>query len=318
MRPIAHSSKDNRGSMTRSVKRLAEVLMIAGVLLLGLTLFGSFSTESRAQIGDAPLFSWSQFISPPAPRSSQTLNARGKDLYAWNCSTCHGMEGKGDGWRSAFLYPKPRNFTRGIFRFKMTESGSLPTNGDLFRTISMGLQGTAMPTWGYYLSEEDRWALVAYIKTLSPYFREEAAGTPIALGTVPELSAARVARGKALYARVGCMDCHGEQGYGDGFAAKDMLDSFGVPIRPRNFHIVGEFKRGRTLRDIALTIHTGNDGTPMPSFHKALTPAQVWDLASYVITLDIETPTFGGRGCPMRMTRMQMPAVSPAPAVKAE
>jgi len=55
-----------------------------------------------------------------------------------------------------------------------------------------------------------------------------------------------------------------------------------------------------------LTIHTGNDGSPMPSFHQALKPEQAWDLASFVMSLPLETPTFLGPGSPMMRTRMQM------------
>ncbi|HWP83791.1 MAG TPA: c-type cytochrome [Terriglobia bacterium] len=279
---------------------------ISAGLLLG-TIFAMELAGQRSFQPTVPyVFSWSQFDSPEPPLASGEVIARGRALYAFHCSFCHGMEGRGDGWRAAFLYPKPRNFTRGIFRFKTVESGQLPTDHDLFRTISVGLQNTAMPAWGYYLTETGRWALVAYLKTFSPYFQEEPPGEPIVLGAAPEITEQRVKRGERLYATVGCADCHGPQGYGDGFAAAGMEDSFGVPIAPRNFHLAGEFKRGRTLRDIALTIHTGNDGTPMPSFHRALDSEQVWDLASFLMSLPVETPVLQRPGCPMRRTALPM------------
>ena len=309
MRPKVHPPELVFESTSRRTSQLQIGIVIAAALVLGSVFVMKLAGQNFPPMGTQYLFSWSQFDSPPAPPSSRTLVATGRDLYLLNCAVCHGDAGKGDGWRARFLYPKPRDFTRGIYRFKTTESGNLPTNRDLFRTISVGLQNTAMPAWGYYLTEGDRWALVAYIKTFSRYFREDPAGTPIVLGQEPEISVERVDRGQALYAKVGCADCHGPQGYGNGFAAKDMEDSFGVPIAPRNFHVVSEFKRGRTLRDIALTINTGNDGTPMPSFHNALTRDQAWDLASFVMSLPVEAPTFRGHGCPMMTTRapMQMP-----------
>jgi cytochrome c oxidase cbb3-type subunit I/II len=268
------------------------------VVVLGLVMVGSLTGQHRMQMGTTAPFSWSAFQSPvPVPPTRATV-ATGRELYLLNCAVCHGDAGKGDGWRARFLYPKPRNFTPGIFRFKTTPSGSLPTDRDLFRTISTGLQGTSMPTWGYYLSEGDRWALVAYLKTFSRYFREDPPGTPIAMGTAPEMTTAGIERGRQLFAKVGCGACHGDRGYGDGYAAQGMLDSFGAPIQPRNFHLAQEFKRGRTLRDIALTVHTGNDGTPMPSFQGSLTNNQAWDLASFIMSLDVEMPTFRGPGCP--------------------
>jgi mono/diheme cytochrome c family protein len=263
-------------------------------------------------------FSWSQFQPPAAVSPSRNMLSNGKALYLIDCVVCHGDLGKGNGWRANSLYPKPRNFTRGIFRFKTTASGSLPTDRDLYRTISTGLQGTAMPAWGNLLTEKDRWALVAYLKTFSHYFKEDRPGVPLAVGVEPEMTPARVQRGKQLFAKAGCADCHGAKGYGDGYASKGMEDSFGVPIRPRNFHIPSEFKRGRTLRDVAWTVQTGNDGSPMPSFHGTLTNSQIWDLANYVISLDVEMPTFPGGGCRMMTTGMQMPAATPSPVLKNE
>jgi mono/diheme cytochrome c family protein len=160
----------------------------------------------------------------------------------------------------------------------------LPTDQDLFRTVSIGVQGTPMPPWRYILSEEERWAVVGYIKTFSDYFQDEAPGTPVTFSSEPSASPERVARGKELFQKH-CIECHGSEGYGDGPSAKNMLDSFNRPIRPRNFHKAGEFKRGHTLRDIALTVSTGNDGTPMPSFKGNMNEEEIWDLASFIMSL---------------------------------
>ena len=60
-----------------------------------------------------------------------------------------------------------------------------------------------------------------------------------------------------------------------------LVDSFGNAIPPRNFHKLSHFKRGYTLRDVALTIHTGNNGTPMPAFNRAFPSEEIWDIAFY-------------------------------------
>ena len=69
----------------------------------------------------------------------------GKTLYLKYCSTCHGVDGTGEGTATVYLFPKPRDFTKGIFKFQSTPSGSLPTDGDLERTIRNGMPGSAMP-----------------------------------------------------------------------------------------------------------------------------------------------------------------------------
>ena len=74
-------------------------------------------------------------------------------LYRARCAVCHGAEGRGDGPAGALLTPPPRDFTSGVYKFRSTPSGTLPTESDVFRTISRGLPGTAMPPFADLLSE---------------------------------------------------------------------------------------------------------------------------------------------------------------------
>jgi mono/diheme cytochrome c family protein len=247
-----------------------------------------------AQAAPTPI-SWTHFDVPPPPPVTPALLAKGKEVFAQNCASCHGATGAADGPCAQFLIPHPRDFTKSIFRFKTTRGGELPTDEDLFRTVALGLHATGMPPWRYLLTDDDRWAAVEYVKTLAPAFEGGRAGTPVDLGQEPaELGPERIARGKQLYEDAGCAACHGAEGYGDGQSADTLQDSFGNPIRPRNFHKAAEFKRGHTLRDIALTISTGNNGTPMPSFGDVLERDQLWDLAGYVMSLDEKKLAGGG------------------------
>ncbi|MCA9772223.1 MAG: cytochrome c, partial [Myxococcales bacterium] len=50
--------------------------------------------------------------------------------------------------------------TSGVFR-------GGPADTDLYRTLTTGLDGTPMPAYGGSLTEEERWALVDYIRFLS-------------------------------------------------------------------------------------------------------------------------------------------------------
>src|SRR5208283_2323513 len=67
-------------------------------------------------------------ITAPADQQTASQSAMGKSIYNVHCAQCHGATGKGDGIASALLNPRPRNFTTGLFKFRSTESGSLPTD----------------------------------------------------------------------------------------------------------------------------------------------------------------------------------------------
>jgi mono/diheme cytochrome c family protein len=68
----------------------------------------------------------------------------GHKLYQQHCLTCHGKGGAGDGGIALTVSPRPRDFRRGIFKWKSTERTSKPMVDDLVRTIQRGIPGTAM------------------------------------------------------------------------------------------------------------------------------------------------------------------------------
>ncbi len=100
--------------------------------------------------------------SPPA---SSQLIAAGKALYGQQCAACHGNTGRGDGEAAYLLYPKPRDFVAARYRLVSTWD-RVPTDQDLFDTISRGMPGSAMPSWEH-LTTEQRWGLVYYIKSFA-------------------------------------------------------------------------------------------------------------------------------------------------------
>ena len=95
-----------------------------------------------------------------APASSPEMIAKGKAAFTTNCVVCHGDKGDGNGVAGAALNPKPANFTDAAYKYK---GGNTPEK--LFKTVSEGLPGTAMTAFGH-LPEQDRWALVHYIRSL--------------------------------------------------------------------------------------------------------------------------------------------------------
>jgi cytochrome c oxidase cbb3-type subunit 2 len=208
--------------------------------------------------------------------------AWGKAVYLRRCVGCHGDKGDGNGPAATFLDPRPRNFTIGAFKFRSTPSGSLPTDGDLYRTLTRGVRWTAMPTW-HEIPEKDRIAVIAFIKTFSTRWKEEKPEPPILIGEPPPASPELLEQGKALYKQAKCWECHGDGGKGDGPSAETLEDDLGFRIRPADF-TKGQFKAGGNVRDIFRTMTTGLDGTPMPSFADSMKEDERWAISYYVLS----------------------------------
>ncbi|MFQ5603971.1 MAG: c-type cytochrome [bacterium] len=198
--------------------------------------------------------------------AQQALAAtRGQQVYNGACAACHGRAGDGNGPAARYLDPLPRDFTTGIYKFRSTPSGQLPTDDDLFRTITNGIPRTMMPAWQDLLSEQVRRDVVAYIKTFSDKFQKMASGKPIQISSEPQMTAQTVSEGKSLYMLMECWACHGVSGKGDGKSANTLKDEWGHKIKPFNFTI-GNYKGGNDHRSVFKTFTTGLNGTPMPSY----------------------------------------------------
>lgn len=214
--------------------------------------------------------------------TNETL-AKGKLLYGEYCANCHGIDGNGKGPLAADLSTKPQNFTKGEYKFRSTMSGELPTDADLFRTITVGIPGTAMESY-QDLPEPDRMTLVTYLKSLSPRFLKSARGTPIIIPVIRPNTPESVTRGRQLYEDMQCSACHGEEGRGDGELAQELSDTAGDPIQPADL-TRRRLKSGEGPEAIYRTVMTGLDGTPMPSYGYSLDPEEGWDLALYIFSL---------------------------------
>jgi mono/diheme cytochrome c family protein len=93
--------------------------------------------------------------------------AGGYALYRKNCLHCHGVSGAGDGPTAPFLYPIPRDYRKGIFKFTSTISGAKPERDDLRRTIKNGLHGTSMPAFDALLTAPEIDQVIEYVMFLS-------------------------------------------------------------------------------------------------------------------------------------------------------
>ena len=230
--------------MNRLLAKNSLIICIAGLLL-----FPAIITT--------PVFAQS--------KSAPAATEAGKALYIDKCAHCHGVEGAGDGSGAENLLPRPRDFTRGIYKIRSTESGNLPTDQDLFEVIANGMPGSSMPAWEGLLSEDERWSLVAHIKTFFEGFDEASPRVIDLSGKIP-YSEESVAKGKEFYTKLGCVECHGALGRGDGTSAPDLTDEWGFRVWPANMEHSWTFRGGSTTEEIFKRFIGGIAGSPMPAF----------------------------------------------------
>ncbi|MGQ0685477.1 c-type cytochrome [Bradyrhizobium sp.] len=110
-----------------------------------------------------------QVVTRNAPRVTPDLIKRGEALYeAKKCWQCHGKLGRGEGPSASGMKDdwgqpiRPVNFTKS-WRFRGGDSLE-----DIYRTFTTGFNGTPMPSFLASIPDEgDRWALAAYVKSLS-------------------------------------------------------------------------------------------------------------------------------------------------------
>jgi mono/diheme cytochrome c family protein len=95
--------------------------------------------------------------------------AKGKVIFTTNCASCHGENGKGDGPVGAALTPRPRDFTKGEFKFDAAKDGKPGSDAALTNVIKNGAAAYGgsplMAPWGGTLSDADIQNVIAYIRT---------------------------------------------------------------------------------------------------------------------------------------------------------
>jgi len=87
---------------------------------------------------------------------NKSVLADARTLYVTNCAPCHGTTGKGDGPAAQALNPKPANHSSALVQSE--------TDGSLFWKLSEGRN--PMPSYKKILSDQQRWELINYIRTL--------------------------------------------------------------------------------------------------------------------------------------------------------
>ncbi|MEH6812253.1 MAG: c-type cytochrome [Motiliproteus sp.] len=259
---------------------------------------------------------------------------KGKDLYQFRCEVCHGEEGMGDGPAADFLYPKPRDFSLGLYKYKTSEGSVPPRDADLIQTIKHGLPGTGMPGWASLLSDEQIASLVPVLKgfdttvTFAPEEAEDDAfddegrymkGDFVSFDnqepTAGQVaySPESIAQGKVEFKA--CAECHGAEGRGNITSGKKLTDDWGYRIWPRDLSKPWTWRwtnatdkdpnvaRDETIKRIYTRLSIGIPGTPMPA-HRAVEEGNKdpisledrWHVANYVYSLREGENTPGDSG----------------------
>lgn len=280
----------------------------------------ALSPELQTSVSAALVSQTGTYLAPKLlqePDSPATHLARGQAVYQERCVQCHGVSGDGNGPVAKSMYPRPRDYRKGAFKFTSTPYGYRPLRDDLVRTVKQGVRGTSMPNFNL-LPEQDIQAVVDYVLMLSRRgeLEQQVVGlaesddavddeivvselTPAVLARwieaeaaevlpatpQPRLSSEHVERGKKAFLTKGCSKCHGEDGRGQTLDNRGN-DAWGFPTRAADL-TSGMLHGGNRPLDVYRRIYNGINGTPMPSFANSLKeePDTVWDLVAFVLAV---------------------------------
>lgn len=136
----------SRGSKGRGLERALGVVIALVLLAVGLG-------AGWVSVNDA----YRQQAVNPVPATAESI-AIGSSVYSANCAVCHGAGARGDGPMAQTLNPPPSDLTVHITQHP---------DADLFDFVSNGVQGSAMPAFKDRLSEEERWNVLNYLKSVA-------------------------------------------------------------------------------------------------------------------------------------------------------
>jgi mono/diheme cytochrome c family protein len=125
------------------------------VLPIGMLCVVDLRARADSQPSEWRVPSWKARQQNPIPPDRPSL-AAGLELYQRECLSCHGVAGKGDGPAAGELERSAGDLS--------SRHAPAQLDGELFWKITIGR--TPMPGFKTLLSEEERWHVVNYLRTL--------------------------------------------------------------------------------------------------------------------------------------------------------
>ncbi len=216
-------------------------------------------------------------LTNPLENTVEVLD-EGKQIFIRECMVCHGDAGRGHGPYRDLLQPGPPDFGDGSY-------GDY-TDSDYFWRISEGVPWTAMPAWKIHYSEEDRWKLVHYIRTMFTQTEEAPPAPPEAQDfnypdfykesmRFPEETSFE--RGKKTFL-IHCAHCHGLAGDGQGWDGQ-YLNPQPADFREMASKQMTPEAQGEHMAKVTF----GIQDTAMPDWGEFLPWQDRWDAIKYLM-----------------------------------
>jgi mono/diheme cytochrome c family protein len=153
-----------------------------------------------------------------APADAPRL-ARGKAVFAANCVSCHGADGRGLGELAPALKDKNGFLINPVDLTDAHGYGGGSSAADIYRTLTTGIPGSPMPLFGGTLDDAARADVAAYVRSLQVAPADR---------TLPDPAAWRRAlpakeRGEYLVRAMSCALCHNSYDAAGAYYSKSYL-----------------------------------------------------------------------------------------------
>jgi len=94
----------------------------------------------------------------PLDIAQPNVLTRGKSVYLTYCAQCHGYNYDGQGTVGQSFQPLPADLRSSQVQSKL--------DGELFKSVSYGIPGGRQPALHTTITVEDRWHVIAFVKSL--------------------------------------------------------------------------------------------------------------------------------------------------------